>query len=856
MKIRNPHCVDCRLHATADHVCLIPSNVRPNDVMIVGEAPGANEDKQGEPFVGKSGKYLRSLLEESGIDSPFITNAVSCRPPDNRTPKGGEIKACRTYIGKQLTVVKPKYVLLLGNTPCQSLLDLKGITKLRGKPIDKGGVIYLPTYHPAAVFYDDKGTKRNQLEADIRYFAEIIAYGGIPKTEGLNWIIVDNENKVQQMVADLEGTVAWDTETTGLYPWERGARVNSIGFATKSTQWCLPVDHRLSPWSQEELEGILERVDERMQDCFKIAHNGKFDEEWMTVHWGLRWVTDFDTMLAHYMCNENDRHGLKYLAMLYYGATDWEVDVTLEDKQGITGTLEKHCEYLANDVYYTRKLRFTLGKLLRKDHQTKKLFEHIMIPIEDLFTRAEMHGVYINTGQMDDAEVALREIVAEALQELRKYNPDPEMNWGSPKQIAEVLYDDLGLEIIEKTPTGKPGTSESVLNRLDHPIGPAILKFRGAEKQLSTFIEGWRPFLTGHRLHPSFKLHGTVTGRLSCERPNLQQVPRDPRIRSLITAPPGWTLIEADLSQIELRVAAELSQDPELLHAFHNGIDVHWKTAIREIARGAGLQDEVIQTAAAWLNDSKQPTYSKAIDTLIEMGPDEAKEIMPIWKEHRKKAKAINFGYLYGMWWKKFKLYARDNYGVTVTDGEARDSRVAYFSLYTKLPPWHKRQKAFARRNGYVRSLSGRKRRLPDATLPYDSPKRQNAERQAINSPVQSFGNELNLMAALQLDKEFDEEVIGEEMQHFVGAVHDAVLFEVRDDWVERFCIRTLEVMAWPDLMDVFDITFNTPIEAEAEIGAWSQGVSLEKWKANNETKTVSSRKRKNRKKIPNRNVV
>jgi DNA polymerase-1 len=824
--------------------------------MIVGEAPGKREDEVGEPFVGKAGKYLRELLMENGIEDPFITNAVSCRPPDNRTPKVGEIKACREYIGKQIAVVKPKYVLLLGNTPCLSLLDLKGITSLRGKPIERNGVVYLPTFHPAAVFYDDKGTKRNQLEADIRYFSEIISYGGIPKTDELDWTIVDDENKVEAMLADLTGTVAWDTETTGLYPWARGMRVNSVGFATKNHQWCLPIHHRESPWDDDQLEDIICRIDEKIRDCYTITHNGKFDVEWMYVHWGVYWPPQFDTMLAHYMCNENDRHGLKYLAQLYFGATDWEVNVSLDDKLGITGSLFKHCEYLANDIYYTRKLRFTLGKLLRKDKQTKKIFTDIVMPTAEMFTRAEIHGVYINVDQMDEAEAALREIVVEALEELKQYNSDPEMNWGSPKQLAKVLYNDLGLEVIEKTPTGQPGTSESILNRLDHPIGSAILKFRGAEKQLSTFIEGWKPYLVGSRLHPSFKIHGTVTGRLSCEHPNLQQVPRDKRIRSLITAPVGWTLVEADLSQIELRVAAELSQDPALLHAFNNGIDVHWLTAIREIARGAGLQDEVIQTAQTWLNTKEAPTYGKAVETLLKMGPDAAVEIHGGWKEHRKKAKAINFGYLYGMWWKKFKKYAKDNYDVDVTDFEARSSREAYFSLYASLTGWHKRQKSFVRRNGYVRSLAGRKRRLPDAMAPYDTPQRRNAERQAINSPVQSFGNELNLMAAIQLDREFSEEVIGEEVAHFVAAIHDAVMFEVRDDWVERFTNRTLEVMAWPELMDEFNINFGTPIEAEAEIGPWGLGVSLSKWKAANETKQVSKRKRKNRKEVSRRVVA
>ena len=218
-------------------------------------------------------------------------------------------------------------------------------------------------------------------------------------------------------------------------------------------------------------------------------------------------------------------------------------------------------------------------------------------------------------------------------------------------------------------------------------------------------------------------------------------------------------------------------------------------------------------------------SYSEAVEYILNMGGDAAAELMEMWKEVRKKAKAINFGYLYGMWWKKFKIYARDNYGVEVTDGEAEASREAFFELYPNFPEWHEKQRRFAQMNGYVRSLSGRKRRLPAAMAGRDSPERREAQRQAINSPVQSFANELNLMAALQMREEFGKSWFG-----LIGTVHDAVLIEVRNDKVPFVYERGLEIMSQPNLLTDFDISLSVPIEADAKIGAWSKGRSLAKW--------------------------
>jgi DNA polymerase I-like protein with 3'-5' exonuclease and polymerase domains len=740
-----------------------------------------------------------------------------------------------------------KYVVIVGNTPLQLVTGKAGISKLRGKPLKQDGYIFLPMNNPGIIRHDDK--QETLLNADLQFLDDMVQFGGIPETKELDFRIVMCDDDIDEMLEDLHGAVSYDIETTQLYPWQTQhfnektgewvkdpePKIVSIGFGTARHQWCIPINHPQSPWTQVEVEEMLDEINERRDDFMLIAHNGKFDLLWTWVYLGVKWEVDFDTMLAHYLLDENMRHGLKYLAQVYCGAPDWEIDLT--EKQGTNVPLKRHCKYLAHDLYYTRKLRYVFGKMLKDDPEVKRVFDKIMMPCANLFIEVEYDGVFVDIDQFDEAEEVLREQYETALAELKEWEPEyvidakgkeRPFNWGSPVQLAKLLFEDLGIKPLDRTAAGNPSTSESVIQRLDHPCTNALLRFRAAKQQLSFFIDGWKPFLhkqsRGYYLHPSFKLHGTVTGRLSCEHPNLQQVPRDPRIRSLISAEKGWTLIQCDLSQAELRIAAELARERNMIHAFNNGIDVHWLTAIREIARGGGLVELVMATAKK-LNGSKL-SYSDAIELLIKAGHEACIEVNGEWKEYRKKAKAVNFGYLYGMWWKKFKIYARDNYGVIISDEEAEASRVTFFDNYPDLEPWHKRQRKYVRRHGYVKSLSGRKRRLPEARSADDTPERRAAERQAINSPVQSFANELNLMAAIQLRKEYGRDVV-----KICGTVHDSVLFRVRNDKVEEVYYRMLEIMRWPELMDEFDIEMSVPIEADGEIGPWGKGKPFNKWK-------------------------
>lgn len=863
----DPGCTLCKLHSTCENVCIMGVGPRKADIMVIGEAPNRSADAGEDPLSGRSGAVLKRALIENDFDPDevYITHAVHCRPPDNKTPTKTEIKACRHWLMQEIERVNPGYIILLGNTPLLAVLEQTGIKKLRGKPVNWNGRVVIPTLHPNMALHDDKW--ETIISGDIARVRECVEFGGIPEEKELNLEIVDTRKKVDALLKDLRGVVAVDLETTRLYPFttrldelvrKKAAsigetrvhrdthngnqpRVVSAQFGTKRKQWVLPCE-TAGIWDEDELHSIVGEITEALKDCYTIYHNGKFDALWMRVRFGVFWHVSFDTMLAHYLHDENDLHGLKYLAQKYLGVPDWDVAGGVKTSWSL-----KNAKYAAHDVFYTRKLYYILRDKLKEDEEVKQVFDYIMMPCVEMFVDAEYRGVYINVDQMDDAEAFLREQVAEAHAKLEVWGAKAskvdtkgankgKINWGSNDQLGNLLFNDLGIDPIEQTAGGKNSVSESVLLRIDHPMVGDLLKWRAANKQLSSFIEGWKPYLDKKgRLHPVFKLHGTVTGRLSCEHPNLQQVPRDPRIRTLITAPKGWTLVEMDLSQIELRIAAELADEQNMLYAFNTGVDVHWLTAIREIERGGGYKEEIIDTA--YMHKQVKMKYAEAVAYILKMGPGPACELMEMWKELRKKAKAINFGYLYGMWWKKFKIYARDNYGVTIDDEGAQASREAFFQLYPGFPAWHKRQGRFAKMHGYVRSLSGRKRRLPKAQGQQDTPERREAMRQAINSPVQSFANELNLMAALEMRERFldkAKELGIERFHHLVGTVHDAVLFEVKDELLPYVWKLGLEIMSRPNLLTQFEIDLNVPIEAEAKAGPWGAGVGLDKWlKAN-----------------------
>jgi DNA polymerase-1 len=392
------------------------------------------------------------------------------------------------------------------------------------------------------------------------------------------------------------------------------------------------------------------------------------------------------------------------------------------------------------------------------------------------------------------------------------------------------------------TDTGAPSTGEEALAGLEHPVVKLLVEYRGGSKMLSTYAgwdlervkdlkkrkklekedSGWVQFMVGEYLYLSTKIHGTVTGRFSSR---LHQVPRDGTIRNLISAPPGWTHVQADLSQAELRVVAIVSGDPELIQCYKDETDVHWRTAINNIRLGAGgdLLKLANETIAKWTLGDLPTHVSDICDLLEKIGHEKAIELNKAWKEIRKQAKGINFGYVYGMGARKFVEYAKVKYGWDITVSEAETIRNAFFATYSFLTSWHERQRALVKLDGYVRNLAGRIRRLPGIHSP-DGSLRAECERQAINAPVQGFIGDYKTMAMLAVA----EGIPDRNKLRIKGEVHDSVLLWIRTEFLDEILPQVKFLMENPPLIPELNIVLPVPIKVDIEVGDWGAG---QNWK-------------------------
>lgn len=781
-KIRNADCELCPLHESAEHVCLMGSGKRKSKIMIVGEAPGAREDETHQAFVGQSGQLLREYLVAAGIspDECYITNCAKCRPPDNRTPDKSELRICsEMYLSQEIAAVQPDWVLLLGNAALQTVVRRSGITTHRGSIYELGSFRAFAAYHPAYVLRNPR--HGIELRADLERFSRLV-HGEAAKAkptkvrivrskEGLVWL------REQLMVATQ---ISYDIETTGLDEWVEDAKIVSISFTWEEGQAAVvPIEHAtLTPGRGRPILQFLKPCLER-GDCKYIAHNGKFDSRWL-AHFGVFVPQTFDTMLAAHMLDENRAKGLKPLSQVLLGVDAY--DIGEDVRRAFEAPLKRLCVYNGKDTDYTLRLKSVFTDELKQEPRVARVFMKLMMPASNAITKMERVGIYVDQQRLKKITTQVQLKKQETYDELMEWAPQG-INFNSPQQVGRWLFGDLGLPILLETKTGAASTNESVMLQLasQHPAPAKLLELRKYTKYLNTYLEPWAEHCdTRSRIHANYKLFGTVTGRLSCEKPNLQQVPRDSTMRTVFGAPKGWVFVEADYSQVELRIAAMLSNERTMLRAFAMGEDIHLKTAV-EVS-------------------GKLPSA--------------------ITKEERKKAKAVNFGFLYGMGWEKFVMYARDNYGVEVTDAEAQATRRRFFESYPALLTWHDRQRRLANRYQRVHSPIGRVRHLSDIASG-DKGVRAEAERQAINSPAQSFASDLMLLSLVRLD-----ERLPARSARIVGSVHDALLFEVR----RKACNDVLPVIrsTMQDTTHVkrlFGADVTVPIEVEISVGShWGEG--------------------------------
>lgn len=791
-------CHDCNLCAFSSPTCIWGAGPSKAKVMVVNSYATEQDEQEGTAVMPSS---LVERLRAIGLDPEkvYYTNAIKCACPRGTKYKVGDIKKCKHHLDKEIAAVQPTYVLVLGAQALKATVD-GSITELNGVMVEKDGIKYMPSYSPGIV-YRDPG-KAPFVEKAMNNFKAMME-GSLEGLPELDIRLITNMRELKRAFHHLRDNnylhLSYDIETTGLVRFED--EVNLFGFGNDQVQYIIPLEARYSP-----LKGARLAQRKLIRTCVNwlnrnakalVAGNGKFDDLFLKYRFGVKPNITFDVVLASHILNENTPNGVKENAVLECNAPEWDVDKDL--KTGKYETREKYQEYLTYlgyDIYYEYKLYRVFHKKLKQDRALMKLFYHLYMPGIISYETVEEHGVFIYPQQFKKVRKHLeseREAIEKQLLKMAKH----EVNWNSPAQIQKLLYEELKLPVIETTESGSPSTSEATLMQLrdKHPIVELILKYRGVNIQISHFIDGWINRMWGRRLFPNFKLHGTVTGRTSCTDPNLQQVPRDPIIRNLVGAPEGWSVVEIDYSQAELRIAAIMSGDETMKRIYQTGGDIHTHTY--EMITGEKVSDDKY-----------------------------------IRKEQRKKAKAVNFGFVYGMGWRKFKIYARDNYGVDLTDKEAEQWRERFFQAYHSLPKWHAKQRRIVQSMGQVRSPIGRLRRLPDI-YSTDKSKKAEAERQSINSPVQGFGSDLTILGMSEImgnAQYYDPDYVLDKDKFFViGTVHDATLFEVRNDYLMEFCPRAKHILEHPKaLEDVFHFDTDVPIVADVAVGrSWGAGIEL-----------------------------
>lgn len=792
-QLRNPNCTECPLHEDAQTVCLIGDGKPDARYMIIGEAPGFREDEVSRPFSGRSGRLLDEVLEQYKLErkQAFITNVVKCRPDDNRTPKRGELQACRHYLDDEINLVKPEYILLVGNSAL-SLIKKSGIMKHRGAWHTYGDAQVMGTVHPAAVLRNP--SLRRVFETDVREFARAVR-DKPPQPDPRVFVIRDGKSlgRLCDFILKAEA-LAYDIETNGFDEFSPDAKVATVAVAIRpDLAFVVPIDHPEASWKDPRRALSVLSNALAFTPAKRIAHNAKFDDRWLRRH-GALFNADFDTMLAAHILDENRYKSLKVLAPMILGVQQWALD--MKDGAAMTTPLKKLARYNGKDAAYTLSLYYEFKEeLMRPENaRPRRIFTTLMMPASKALTDIEQTGLWLDQERLGERRVQVSKEMDRVKRKLVKA-VGHDINWNSTQQLARVLFEELQLPILQLTNGGAASTAESVLLRLaaeGHKVPQLVLEYRKWAKYESTYLGTWAEKLREGRMHANYKLAGTVTGRLSSGKEegdkkrglNAQQIPRDTFIRGVVGAPPGWRFVEADYSQVELRIAAHYAQERTMLRIFHQDGDIHMATAMK-----------VTQKPASQIS-----------------------------KEERKKAKGVNFGFVFGMGSNKFVSYARDSYGVTVTEDEARKFRTAFFDQFPRLQPWHERQRRLARQHKRVQSAIGRVRHLPDVASG-DKEVRAEAERQAINSPVQGLASDMMLLTLITL-----HEMMDPREARIVGTVHDSILFEVREDVVDKWLPIIQKTMENLPLKQKFGVELSVPIKADITVGThWGEGTE---WKA------------------------
>ena len=658
-------------------------------------------------------------------------------------------------------------VILVGAEAAKEYAKVTSVTNYAGQLVAEK---FVPITNPAMLAFKPEGKPDFQRAVDkiLKYYNDSVA---APTTGNFAGIDDTDQAKayLQEILANAQGYVAWDTETTALYP--RDGYVLGVSLTYKAKQG----RYITTDCMDEECIQLLQKIANGFETIF---HNMKFDYKMIKYHLGVDFnrARVHDTMVMHYALDETDSHGLKQLALKYtdYGDYDSALDEFKRDYCSQHGILQENfsydlipfdiiSEYASIDTAVTYELFHKFWPILQANQKLWWVYKNLLVDGTLFLMDMEEVGIPICKDRMNKANLYLEDEIQRAKEVVFSFDAVKQFEQASGKifnpnsvmQLREVLFDYLGLEPTgKKTGTGAISTDAEVLAQLaeEHALPGAILKVRQLSKIQNTYIQKILPELNKDgRIRTNFNLIFTTSGRLSSSgKFNAQQIPRDnPIIKGCIRAPAGYKIVSQDLATAEMYYAAVLSGDNNLQQVFSSGGDFH-------------------------------STIAKMVFNL----PCPVEAVKKEYTSMRQSAKAISFGILYGSGANKVSQTVSKATGEVYPVEQAREDIKAYFAKFSRLKNWLDERKSFIEQNGFTYSFFGRKRRLPNV-FSSDKGIAAHEVRSGINAEVQSLASDVNLLAAMRTAQEITK--IGLDAKIFM-LVHDSIVAIVKDEHVKKYC--------------------------------------------------------------------
>jgi DNA polymerase-1 len=766
-------------------------------VLFVGEAPGAEEVEKGTPFVGPAGRCLRKFIRLAGLteEECAFTNVVRCRPPvklrplervaSNRPPSDLEIVCCSRNLESDLQKFRGDLIVLLGNVPVTALLGHWHVGSAHGYGFFKDGRRFYVMYHPSYILRDQSRKLDTLYLEEMKKVKKFLDF-----SHKVPYNIIESKGQAEVMVQSIldeagrrEGgaVLSFDIETTGLDPLSPDASVISIAFTLRDGQtWFVPLVHSESPNQDchEDIVDILRPlfVDSRIK---LVAQNAKFDLKYLKARYGVGslnlWM---DTQLAAFLLDgKNSPLGLHQCAWKYTDFGGWEIDTSVLIEKSLT----EISDYNAMDAFVTNELSKVYQQ--RLSSSAFEFLTTILTPVVYALIEMELEGVSLDFDRLQEFSRTYEERLQALLQKLLSY-PEVEkvsrtlvreLNFNSSGHVKQILGEMKIVPEKRTKRTGEVSVDEEALESVKskHPFVDDLLQYRAAQKILGTYLVPYSSIGVGGVVRGEYLLTRTATGRLACQRPNFQNIPKE--IRPVFRSRYGM-FIEVDYSQMELRVLAMYSKDPELVSTFRNGLDIHEMTRRAIFGSNDHLSD---------LEKAKQ----------------------------RVEAKSVNFGIVYG----------ESAHGLSkqlkISLAEADERISAFYKKYKGVRSFVDQVRKQVQKMGYVETYFGRRRYFPIDTAQSQT-EWEAFFREAVNAPIQGTASDLALDATVRVWKRMRKDGLKSRM---VMNVHDMILFDCFEDEVERMLVIIYEEM------ERFDFPWvNVPVKVDVAIGTnWGELVEV-----------------------------